>query len=132
MDRVYTIDAIHDGIPLVGIAGYQGHPHAYERLFDHEKDDWSNSYVLKKIDTDLLALAIERQSIFLKWRKDFDAGSVPINSHPDFTMNNARYKQLEDILARQISELQTTATLIGKFQVASSDQLSGNVQWEPS
>src|SRR5690349_21767369 len=104
MDKVHTIDAIHDGCPLAGVADYQGYPHAYQRLFDDQQDDWSNQYILKRINAELLALAIERQAIFLEWRKAFDAGKVTQHSHPALSLDNPRYNQLVEILESRISE----------------------------
>lgn len=131
MDKVHTVDAIHDGCPLKGIADYLGHPHFYERQFDDEADDWSDRYVLKRIDADLFALAIELQGIFLDWRKALDTGEVSSEAYPVLTRDNPRFNKLQDILAKQVAALPEAARAIGRFGPISRDSFTGNVRWEP-
>jgi len=131
MDNVHTIDAIHDGCPLVGIADYHGRPHAYERQFDDDNDTWSDKYILKEVGADLLALALERQELFSKWRKAFDDGKVTIDTHPLLASDRPRYNELEDILANRIAGLPESARVIGRFSTVSLDQFVTTVQWAP-
>lgn len=129
MDRVHTIEEFHDGRPLSGFADFEGHPHFYQCQFDKISDDWSDQYALKKADNALLALALECQAIFLRWRKDFDAGKVPVQSHPGLTLKNPRYNELQQAIRNRIAELPETAKMVGRFDSVSLDQYPGNVQW---
>jgi hypothetical protein len=131
MDRVHTIDDIHDGRPLSGVADFEGHPHFYQCQFDEQLDDWSDQYVLKKIDPALLAIALERQEIFLRWRKAFDDGKTPIDRHPSLESDRPRYDELKKIIESQTAGLPETARAVGKFDAISRDTFTSAARWMP-
>ncbi|HZH17579.1 MAG TPA: hypothetical protein VE057_24710 [Archangium sp.] len=49
-EPIHVVHAVHDAWPLQGIAGYGGKPHAFERRFDEERDDYAPDYELWPID----------------------------------------------------------------------------------
>jgi hypothetical protein len=129
MDGVYTVAGIHDGVPLGGVADYNGKPHVYERLFDEKQDDWSDQYLLKEIDAGLLALALEHHAIFLRWRRAFDEGKADFQTFPALPLDSTRYQELAEIIGDQLHvPPETSRKASGRFHLVSS-RFSGTVVW---
>jgi hypothetical protein len=117
VEKVYTIESVHDGRPLSGLADYEGRPHVYQCQFNEELDDWSDQYFLRQIDTDLLAL--ERHEIFLRWRAAFDAAKTTLNTHPALPSDRARYDGLQVLINdRLAAPPEVSVRMSGHFHAA--------------
>jgi len=73
-------------LPRRGVADYQGEPHYFISLFDDDSNDWSDIYILYKIDErsfdlTLLAWAIERR--FCVYKADEDISFNRIGALPE-------------------------------------------------
>ena len=72
-------------MPLKGVADFKGIPHYFTSLFDDDSNDWSDIYMLHKIDNHsfdlaLLGWAIERRFCVSKVNEDipfFRIGALP-------------------------------------------------------
>lgn len=65
-EPVVTVDTIHDGLPVVGIAQFHGSPHAYLSEYDAKVGDTGYFY-LKPVTAEVYAMAMERWSMWLRW-----------------------------------------------------------------
>lgn len=96
-ERIHTTNDWYDG-PLVGVADVEGRPHIYVRDFSEARDDWTENYRLQPIGSERLALIMEQWALWEAWRVAFDAGRVPISSHPATSKQQARYHELETLI----------------------------------
>jgi hypothetical protein len=72
-DKVYTVNDYWDG-PRAGIADFNGQPHYYECQFNEAKDDWSDIFLLKPIDSETLQLAMEDWDSWERWDTAYKEG----------------------------------------------------------
>jgi hypothetical protein len=96
-DRVYTIDAYYDG-PELGVAGYRGRPHIYQRQFDLVEDEYTDRFLLSPIAPDLLSWVQERWEIWLRWNSAYRQGKVDVKTHPALPENHQRYAELTKLI----------------------------------
>jgi hypothetical protein len=76
-EEVYTIDDWYDG-PRTGFAQYRGKPHHYRSLY-LDYDDWDadeDRYELIAVSADVLAAAVEADSIYSRWTAARQRGEV--------------------------------------------------------
>ena len=120
--RVYTITNFHD-VPVQGVADYMGRPHAYERQFSYDDDEWTDLYWLREIGRDLLELAIEWDSIFWRWQKKWRLGQVSLDSYPVLPEDKPRYEELRHAIGDRLEPLpEESLTRRGRFH-------DGGVEW---
>ena len=91
-ERVYTIDAYHDG-PVLGVADYRGKPHVYERQFNTDEDDFAEHFRLSEIDAALLQLILEKWDNRLRWSAAFQQRETGIDTHPALPQDRQRYEE---------------------------------------
>lgn len=65
-EPVVTVNDIHDGLPLTGIASFRGSPHAYLDEFI-PKVGHTGYFYLRPVTSEVYALAMERWSMWLRW-----------------------------------------------------------------
>jgi hypothetical protein len=102
-ERVYSVTDYFDG-PRSGVAEFFGQPHRYQCKFDEKLDDWSESFLLTPISSDILALELEQWALWRKWELAFHRGDVPQNSHPGLGGTDARYDELKSIIKDRSAE----------------------------
>jgi hypothetical protein len=100
-DTVHTITDWYDG-PRGGVADLNGEPHYYESRWDEARDDWSEEYLLNRIDNETLRLALEDWQIWLRWEAAFHEGRTPRETHPALPEDRARHNELEKVLAERL------------------------------
>jgi hypothetical protein len=93
LDKVHSIEDYHDG-PRSGFADFEGEPHHFDREFNELEDEFSDDFVLIPIDARTLSLAIERWSIWQRWRGAFDSGKARLETHPSLPEEKSRYGEL--------------------------------------
>ncbi len=106
---VYFIIDWWDG-PKSGFADFNSSIHYFERLFDSDKEEWSNSYLLRPVSTEVYALQIESYQIFLDWVNEKDSKSP----HPLTDHENKRYHEIKRLL-EHIEYQFYSAKYIGNF-----------------
>lgn len=102
LEEVHMIQDYWDQ-PREGVADYNGLPHYYKCIFDEEKDEWSNTYILKPLDAETLQLLEESQKIFLRWADAYRKGETTIDSHPALAEDSERLAELRNILAYRLT-----------------------------
>jgi hypothetical protein len=91
----------HDG-PRGGIADFDGRPHAYSSVFDHEGDEYADTFDLVPVDDETLQLALEAWAISTRWWRAYLAGE-PVPSGPRLLPSDrARHDELVPVLRAQI------------------------------
>lgn len=100
-EPIHTVDDVHDAWPLQGIADFGGKPHAFERRFDEERDDYAPDYALWPIDEETFRWALERASIFDRWREAVDDRRTGYETHPALPEERARYEELKALLGER-------------------------------
>ena len=96
---VHTVEDIHDGWPLAGMADFEGRPHEYRRIL--VEDDWSNLFRLAEIDAVRADWLAERWRIWLRWKDARRTGDVPLvfdDSYGALPQDMARRDQLDRLI----------------------------------
>jgi hypothetical protein len=101
-DRVMAVYEYYDG-PRKGIANFQAVPHYFECVFDEQSGEYSEWYLLTRLNPKALKAGLENWKIFLRWRKAFDSGKVGRETHPALPKDKEKYdktkRALDDELA---------------------------------
>jgi hypothetical protein len=91
----------HDG-PRGGIADFDGRPHAYSSVFDHERGEYADAFDLVPVDDETLQLALESWAISMRWWRAYLAGE-PVPSGPRaLPTDRARHDEVVPVLRAQI------------------------------
>lgn len=90
---VYFITDWWDG-PKSGFVDFNCKIHCFERIFDNEKDDWSNLYLIRPVSTEEYSLQIESYKLFLDWVNDKSS----TRPHPSLDIVNKRYHEVGQLL----------------------------------
>lgn len=96
-DRVYVELDWHDG-PRSGVAGLFGVPHRFESVYDPTRGEYSD-YLLVPVDRETLALELEQSAIVWRWLEAVGAGLAGPEDHPSNPGVDARWAELESLLA---------------------------------
>ncbi|MBS2534446.1 hypothetical protein KGQ20_16870 [Catenulispora sp. NF23] len=96
-ERVYVELEWYDG-PRAGLADVDGVPHYFEGK-DYDAADEADEYNVCAASEDALALEREQWAIFARWNERFEAGMVNQDSQPGRGGTNARYDELDVLLA---------------------------------
>lgn len=70
IEKVYVECDWYDG-PRAGIADVNGIPHRFVSNFDHDADDWSDTFTLFPIDPNTLASEQEQWNLFVAWNRRY-------------------------------------------------------------
>lgn len=122
-DLIYTIENIHDGLPIAGAANFEGHPHYFECEFDADADEFID-YRLTPLTAATLRLVLEKWQIWLRWEAAMRAGQTPLETHPALPTERLRYDELQEAIARAIREARNDS-LLARAQFLSDDK----VEW---
>jgi len=134
LEEVHTIQDYWDQ-PREGVADYNGLPHYYKCIFDEEKDEWSNTYILKPLDAETLLLLEESQEIFQRWADAYRKGETTLDSHPAHAEDRERLTELRNILAHRLTtDAAEDIRADGRFEVAEGmsvapSQAKWRVRW---
>ena len=116
-ESVFTVSEYYDG-PRGGLANFHGVPHIYECIFDQQKDEYSDAYLLMPVGPELLMAAMTNWRIFLKWRAALDAGQTTVATHPALPEDKARYEDTRRALEQAIALAKPRALRVrGSFEV---------------
>ena len=126
-ERVYVEKEWWDG-PRSGIGDVNGVPHRYVSLFDEEKDEYSDIFVIWPVDMQELELEIEQWLIFVEWNALFESGRADLESHPGHGGRNARWDEIEALLKPRRTDVPADA----KRAVAQYCPLDREVRYAPS
>lgn len=107
MEKVMTIFDWWDG-PLCGLTTFEESICIYERIFDEDKDDWSNEYYLTPIDDDSVNLLLKDWNI---WCKKIQTGDYLDDCSSD---NKDLYSNIVESFAQK-RVYRRTATFYGCF-----------------
>lgn len=125
---VFTVTDYYDG-PLKGVANYLKRPHFYERIFDGEKDAYSEVFRLSPLDTEIFQLAIEDWDIWRRWEIAFHTGKADIGTHPALPHEAKRHAELKSVLDKSlIIEPRNAVARIGQFEVLGEPNLPEGVR----
>jgi hypothetical protein len=100
-DRILTVNDYYDG-PRLGIAEVNGVPHIYEAEFDHNSDEYGDTYFVSLIDPELLALVLEDWEIWLRWEAAYKQGDVTLESHPSLPAERVRHETLKSAIGNRL------------------------------
>lgn len=98
---VHTITDWYDGA-RAGVADLNGMPHYYENRWNEEKNEWNEIYLLKQIDAETFALAIEDWEIWLRWECAFKEDKTTQETHPTLPDERQRHKEIENVLSNRL------------------------------
>lgn len=91
---VYFITDWWDG-PKTGFADFNREIHCFERVFDYEKEDGFNLYVMRPVSAEEYTLQVESYTLFLDWFNNKDS----IRPHPVSDAKHTRYQEIQQLLA---------------------------------
>lgn len=75
-EPVYTVIDYWDG-PRAGVASLDGHPHAYESIFNEAEDEWDpDRFRLSAIPVDVLHLALEDWEVWRRFERAYHRGEI--------------------------------------------------------
>jgi hypothetical protein len=100
-EAVHTITDWYDGARN-GVADLNGEPHYYENHWNEGEQFWSEIYLLKPLDAETFALAMEDWEIWLRWERAFKEGKTTQETHPTLSEDKQRHNELEKILAERL------------------------------
>ncbi len=100
-ELVHTITDWYDGA-RGGVADLNGEPHYYENHWNEGEDNWSEIYLLKPLDAETFAFAMEDWQIWLRWEQSFREGKTTQETHPALPKERQRHDELEKILAERL------------------------------
>ena len=126
-DRVLTVNDYYDG-PRLGVAELDGLPHVYESEFDHNADEYRNTYFLSPIAPDLLALVLEGWEIWLRWESAYKRGITTLETHPALPEDRARHDELKRVIG---DRLKTDPANRNCYRAKFFGPGLQNVEWQP-
>ncbi|MEV8406042.1 hypothetical protein AB0R12_09555 [Streptomyces niveus] len=113
-ERVYAELEWYDG-PRVGLADVNGKPHYFQN-HDYVHADEADEYQVWPASEAAVQLEREQWSIFARWNERREAGEVGAESHPDHGGVDARYDELELLLAPQREAPDSARRLVGELR----------------
>lgn len=134
-ERVYTMTDYYDG-PRRGIADFDGRPHLYEARFE-DAVGYTDTFELREIDAETLALALEDWAIWLRWDEAFHAGRTTVDTHPALPGDRVRYVEVAPMLDARLALLGGPIVVaFGTFRTRAGHADGGRgrfleVQWIP-
>jgi hypothetical protein len=120
-ELVHTVWDYYDG-PRSGIADYAGAPHHYVCEFDDEKDDYTERFLLRPIDSATFERVKEQWKRWRTWELAFQLGERDKSSHPALPGQDDAYAQLGIEIKSEIDSLSTAPIVAGGVFRARSGQ----------
>jgi hypothetical protein len=128
-EEVHLVLDYWDG-PRKGVADYCGTLHYFRALFDEERDEWSDVFILSPLDLDTYNLVIEQHQIWQRWQKAFATGAATIDSHPALPEETNRSKELAEIIERKTKiDPNTALRRKGSFEADDRSKLTSDRKW---
>ncbi|GGO54046.1 hypothetical protein [Streptomyces lasiicapitis] len=135
-ERVYAESEWYDG-PWAGLADIDGKPHYFEmHVYDHSHE--VDEYQVWPASEAVAELEREQWAIYARWYERREAGEVGQESHPGHGGVDARYDELELLLAphrlapdgarRLVCELRFVAGVDVRYRVEGPDYW---LRWRP-
>jgi hypothetical protein len=125
-ERVYTVADYYDG-PRSGVADFEGQPHTFDAIFDEAAEEWSDIFLLQRIDPATLDLVLADWASWLRWQAAHDRGEVGLDTHPVLPAERAKHDvRFADIRRRLDARTEPTERRRGRFE-GSRDSL--RVTW---
>jgi hypothetical protein len=132
-DRVLTVNEYYDG-PRLGVAELNGIAHVYEAEFDHNSDEYGDTYFLSPIDEGLLGLVLEDWAIWCRWHSAYGRGDVTLESHPALPEDRQRHEELKRLIGNGLSaDPNNRRRFKGTFSAATEARGTWNgalVEWQ--
>jgi hypothetical protein len=124
-EKVHIVTDYFDG-PVRGVADFNGKPHAFELVFNKERDDCERDeddlglYLVIPIDDATMQLVLEYWEIWKRWSRAFDSGQTTAETHPALAEDRARHAEIIEMLKPRLEIDSTTAVKVrGRFKAAS-------------
>ncbi|MFG2059030.1 hypothetical protein ACGFI9_33925 [Micromonospora sp. NPDC048930] len=134
-ERVYAELEWYDG-PRAGLADINGKPHYFQGL-DYDHTDEADEYRVWPASAAAVELEREQWAIFARWNERYEAGTEGPESHPGQGGIDARYDELDLLLApyRQVPD--DARLLAGELRFDAGahyrvDRLGYWFRWRPS
>ncbi len=119
-ERVYVDLEWHDG-PRKGLAVIHDVPHYFEGR-DYDPDDEADEYLVWVASEPAVAIEREQWAIFARWNEAFEAGRAELGSHPGNGGIDARYDELDMLLAPHRQMPQDARRLVGEVRFDAGDR----------
>ena len=127
-ERVYTVTDYGDE-PRSGVADVRGAPHAYQSVFDEERDDWSDYYLLRLLDDETFRLAAEDWEIWQRWEVAFHEGRTSLDTHPALPEDQRRHAEIQASLSQWLRIDPSQAVRAKAEFLADPDTKGWKVHW---
>ncbi|MFF5336076.1 hypothetical protein [Streptomyces sp. NPDC013181] len=133
--RVYAELEWYDG-PRAGLADIDGKPHYFQN-HDYDHRDEADEYQVWPASEAAAELEREQWAIFARWNERREAGEVGPESHPDHGGVDARYDELELLLAPHRLAPDDARRLVGELRFVAGaryrvEGLDYWFRWRPS
>jgi hypothetical protein len=115
-ERVHTVEEYYDG-PRTGVANYRGAPHAYRCEWSEADDEYANTFELRPIDEDTLALVLELWNVWRAWEASFHRGEVGADTHPAVPNQNPQFAALDAQVAERVRSIAASRRVRAVFRV---------------
>jgi hypothetical protein len=134
-EPVYLVDDYWDG-PRSGIASYRGQPHAFACIFDEERGDWSDVFVLRPLSEETLRRVLEEwgrvEALTENWPRSADGRYAPIPARLDEEIRHRLNALRREVMPTRDAPLRA----VGGFSAVSGDVPRGPrpswvVVWSP-
>ncbi|MCX2181021.1 hypothetical protein KV205_10815 [Streptomyces sp. SKN60] len=134
-ERVYAESDWYDG-PRAGLADIGGRPH-YFRSDEYDHADEADEYRVWPASEAVVGLEREQWAIFARWNERSEAGEVGPESHPGHGGIDARYDELEQLLAPHRQAPDDARRLVGELRFVEGaryrvDGLDYWIRWRSS
>jgi hypothetical protein len=126
-ERVYTVNDYYDG-PRRGIADFCGKPHIYESEFSDIEDEYTNSFVLVQIESELLDLVLEDWAIWLRWQAAYQHREVSLDTHPALPHERQRHEELKQRIGGRLRVEPSEAVARATAEFRNLTQESGRLE----
>ncbi|ANB07122.1 hypothetical protein SAM40697_3164 [Streptomyces ambofaciens] len=132
-ERVYAELEWYDG-PRVGLADINGKPHYFQ---NRDYAEGTDEYQVWPASEAAVTLEREQWAIFTRWNERRAAGEFGPESHPDHGGIDARYDELELLLAPHRQEPDDARRLVGEVRFVAGPRYRAEgpdywFRWRPS
>ena len=116
-----TMTDYYDG-PRGGITLFDGHPHHYASEFADFVEDGTtfDNFMLRPIDDEVLALALEDRAIWRRWEDVYDSGDTTHEDQPALPADRPRHDEIGAALESRLPPSSPGTRCRGEFLVASA------------
>lgn len=113
-EHVYAELEWYDG-PRLGLADINGMPHYFQNR-DYDHADEADDYQVWPASEAAVESEREQWAIFARWNERREAGEVGVESHPNHGGIDARYDELELLLAPHREAPDSARRLVGELR----------------